>query len=65
MRKLACFCGPCSSNEWDDCESIVWVDTWDRVSLPIDQRITVELSQLEEDQSSISVDYDHLSYPVL
>jgi hypothetical protein len=20
MRKLSFFCGPCSSNEWDDCE---------------------------------------------
>jgi hypothetical protein len=21
MRKLSYYCGPCSNNEWDDCES--------------------------------------------
>jgi hypothetical protein len=43
-RKLSCICGPCSSNEWDDCESTDWVDRWDRVSLLIGQFITMELS---------------------
>jgi len=65
MRKNSCFYGPCSSNEWDDCESTIRVDRWDRVSLPIVQCITMELSQLEEDQSSISSDYDNVSELVL
>ena len=25
-RKLSCFCYPCSSGEWDNCESTYWVD---------------------------------------
>jgi hypothetical protein len=65
MRKLSCLCGPCSSNEWDDFESTDWVDIWDRVSLPIGQNITMELSQVEVDQSSISTDYDHVSDLIL
>jgi hypothetical protein len=65
MRKRTCFCGPCSSNEWDDCESIESIDIWDCVSLPIGQCITMELSRLEEDQSSISTGYDHVSDLVL
>ena len=43
-RKLSCFCHPCSSGEWDNCESIDWVDSWDHVSLPIGQQINSELS---------------------
>ena len=43
-RKLSCFCYPCNSGEWDNCESTNWVDSWDRVSLPIGQQITVESS---------------------
>ena len=60
-RKLYCFCYPCSSGEWDNCESIDWVYSQDHVSLPIGRQITSELSQLEEGQSSISRDYDHIS----
>ena len=60
-RKLSCFCTPCSSYEWEDCESVEWVDGWVLVSLPIDPRISLELSQLEEDVSTISLDYDHIS----
>ena len=26
-RKLSCFCYPCRSDEWDNCESIDWVDS--------------------------------------
>ena len=63
-RKLSCFCTPCSTNEWEDCESIEWVDGWVCVSLPIDPRIRLELSQLEEDEFAISLDYDHISYLV-
>ena len=41
-----------------------WVDGWDRISLPLDQRVIVELAPLEEDQSSISIDFYHVSYPI-
>ena len=34
------------------------------VSIPTGQHITIELSLLEEEQSSISPDYDHISYLV-
>ena len=61
-RKLSCFCYPSSSGEWNNCESTDWVDSWDHVSLPIGRKINAELSQLEEGQSSISHDYDHISY---
>ena len=33
----------------------------DRISLPFDQRAIVELTLLEEYQSSISIDFDHVS----
>ena len=59
IRKT-CFCYPCCSGEWDNCESTDWVDSWDRVSLPIGQQRTSELSLLEEGQLSISHDYDHI-----
>jgi hypothetical protein len=64
-EKTFFLCGPCSSNEWDDCELTDLVDRRDCVSLPIGQCITMELYQLEEDQSSISTDYDHVSDHVL
>ena len=38
-----------------------WVDGWDRISLPLDQCAIVELTSLEEYQSSISIDFDHVS----
>ena len=63
-RKLSCFCTPCSTNEWEDCESTEWVNGWVCVSLPISPRIRLELSHLEEDESDISLDYDHISYLV-
>ena len=43
------------------CESFDWVDGWDHISLPLDQFAIVELTPLEEDQSSISIDFDHVS----
>ena len=43
------------------CESLDWVDGWDHISLPLDQRAIVELTPLEEDQSSISIDFSHVS----
>jgi hypothetical protein len=42
MQKLTFFCGPCSSGEWDDCESKDWVDAWDHISLAIDPCVIVE-----------------------
>ena len=59
--KLSCFSLPCCDGDWDVCESLDWVDGWDRISLPLDQRVIVELTPLEEDQSSISIDFDHVS----
>ena len=38
-----------------------WVDDWDRVSLAVDQCVIVEITHLEEGQSAISIDYDHIS----
>ena len=43
------------------CESLDWVNGWDRISLPLDQRAIVDLNPLEEDQSSIFIDFDHVS----
>ena len=34
-RRLSYFYYPCNSGEWDNYESKNWVDSWDRVSLPI------------------------------
>lgn len=60
-RKLACFCNPCSSGEWDECECMDWVDDWDHVSLAVDPHVVIETTHLEEGQSTISTDYDHIS----
>ena len=60
-RKLTCFFLLCCDGDWDGCESLDWVDGWDRISLPLDQHAIVELTPLEEDQSSISIDFDHVS----
>ena len=38
-----------------------WVDGWDRISLTLDKHVIIELTPLEEDQSSISIDFDHVS----
>ena len=40
-----------------------WIGLMDGIaySLPLDQREIVELNLLEEDQSSISIDFDHVS----
>ena len=60
-RKLACFCSPCSSGEWDECECMDWVDDWDHVSLVVDPHVFCEKTHLEEGSSMISIDYDHIS----
>jgi len=38
-----------------------WVDDWDRVSLAVDPRAVIETTHLEEGQSAISKNYDHIS----
>ena len=38
-----------------------WVDDWDHVSLAVDPCVFGETSHLEEGQSTISIDYDHIS----
>ena len=62
--KLACFYSPCSSGEWDECECMDWVDDWDHVSLVVDPQVFGETTHLEEGQSAILTDYDHISYLV-
>ena len=43
------------------CESLDWVDGWDHISLALDQCAIVDLTPLEEDQLSISIDFNHVS----
>ena len=38
-----------------------WVDYWDCVSLVVDPCVVVETTHLEEGQSDISTDYNHIS----
>ena len=38
-----------------------WVDDWYHVSLVVDPRVVSETTHLEEGQSTISTDYDHIS----
>ena len=38
-----------------------WVDDWDRLSLELDPRVVDETTHLEEGQSAISTDYNHIS----
>ena len=38
-----------------------WVDDWDRVSLAIDPRVVSETTYLEEGQTMISTNYNHIS----
>ena len=37
-----------------------WIDDWDHVSLAVDQRVFNETTHLEEGQSAISIDYNHI-----
>ena len=46
-KKLACFCSPCSSGEWDEWKSMDWVDDWDHVSLIVDPCVVSETTHLE------------------
>ena len=55
------FCSSCSIDEWDDCEYTDTVDTWDQVTLVTDFKGVDEIDHLEDDQTYISIDYDHIS----
>lgn len=60
-RLKACFCSSCSIDEWDDCEYTDTVHTWDRVTLGTDFNPVKEINHIEDDQTHISTDYDHIS----
>ena len=60
-RKMSCFCGSCSIFEWDECELSEWVDTWHRVTLGTDMSLVIEITTLEDNETEISIDYDHIS----
>ena len=60
-RKLAFFCIPCSNGGWDECKCMDWVDDWDCVSLAVDPHVVGETTHLEEGQSGILTDCDHIS----
>ena len=60
--KTCLLCSPSSSGEWDECECMDRVHDWDRVSLVVDPRVVSETTHLEEGQSAISTDYDHITY---
>ena len=38
-----------------------WADDWDHVSLGVYPHVVIEKTHLEEGQSGISTDYDHIS----
>ena len=57
----ACFCISCSISEWDDCEDTDTFDTWDRVTLGTNFNEANKIDHLEDDQTHISTDYDHIA----
>ena len=60
-RLKACFCSSCSISEWDDCEDMDTIDTWDRVILSTNFNEVNEIDHLEDDETHISTNYDHIS----
>ena len=58
---MSCFCGSCTITEWDECELLEWVDTWHRFTLGINMSLVNEITLLEENETEISIDYDHIS----
>ena len=56
----ASFCRARSIDEWDDCEYRDTVDTWDRVTLGTNFNGVNEIENLEDDQTHISTEYDHI-----
>ena len=59
-RLKACFCGSYSIDEWDDCEYTYTIDTWDQVTLGTDLKGDNKIDHLEDDQTYISIEYDHI-----
>ena len=59
-RLKVCFCNSYSIDEWDDCEYTYTIDTWDRVTLGTNLNGVNEIDHLEDDQTHISTDYDHI-----
>ena len=55
------FCSSCRIDEWDNCEYIDIVDTWYRLKLGTNFNRVNEIDHLEDDQTHISTDYDHIS----
>ena len=55
------FCSSCSIDEWDDCEYTDTIDAWDRVTLGTNFKGVNEIYHLEDDQTHISTNYDHIS----
>ena len=60
-RLKAFICSSCSIYEWDDCEYTDTIDTWDRVALGTNFNGFNEIDHLEDDETHISTDYDHIS----
>ena len=48
-RLKAYFCSSCSIDEWDDCEYIDTIDTWDQVTLGTNFNGVNEIDHLEDD----------------
>ena len=59
-RLKAFFCNSCSIDEWDDCEDMDTVDTWDQVTLGTNLNGDNEIDPVEYYQTYISTDYDHI-----
>ena len=59
-RLKAFFCSLCSIGEWDDCEDTDTIDTWDRVTHGTNFNGRNEIDHLEDDQTHISTNYDHI-----
>ena len=47
-------------SEWDDCEDTDTIDTGDRVTVGTNFNGVNETDHLEDDQTHISTDYDHI-----
>ena len=59
-RKMACYCPSCIEENWDECESIEWVDKWDiRFLDPIDTYHPPQALEMVEMDSS--TDFEYLS----
>ncbi len=56
----AFFCSLFNINEWDDCEYTDTVDKWDQETLGTDFIPVDEMDHLEDDQTNIYTDYDHI-----